>query len=292
MALSGFVTALAKGVRERSTDFRWADASVLNLPCPPLREQAAIVDIVNRETTKIDDLVAEKRRLIELLKEKRQAIISRAVTKGLSPNARTKDSGVEWLGDVPAHWDVRRIRFLCKIGTGDADTANAVDGGEYPFFVRSAVVERISEYTHDCEAVLTAGDGAGVGKVYHHFKGKFRAHQRVYIFSDFSDVIGRFFYFYMSEMFAKVVLEGTAKSTVDSLRRPMIADFLMTVPPYQEQERIVAEIERVVAQIDALTAEAETGILLLKERRAAFISAAVTGKIDVRAAATQRAEAA
>ncbi len=256
------------------------------LPVPSTDEQIAIAAFLDRETAKIDALIEEQRRLIALLKEKRQAVISHAVTKGLDPHAPMKDSGIEWLGKVPAHWVVKRLRFLCHIGTGDADTANAVEDGEYPFFVRSPVIERIGDFSHDCEAVLTAGDGAGVGKVYHHFEGKFRAHQRVYIFSRFRGVAGRFFYAYMSEMFAKAVLEGTAKSTVESLRRPMIADFWMTVPPVAEQTRIISHIESASAQFDVLSDEAETAIKLLSERRAALISAAVTGKIDVRGSAT------
>lgn len=254
-------------------------------PGPPLAEQVAIAAFLDRETAKIDALIEKQRRLIALLKEKRQAVISKAVTKGLDPHAPMKDSGIEWLGEVPTHWEVKRLRFICHIGTGDADTADAVEEGAYPFFVRSPLIERIGDFSHDCEAVLTAGDGAGVGKVYHHFKGKFRAHQRVYIFSQFRGVRGRFFYAYMSEMFAKVVLEGTAKSTVESLRRPMIADFWMTVPPDGEQGEIIGNIEAASAKFDALSDEAAAAIRLLNERRAALISAAVTGKIDVRGSA-------
>src|SRR5215216_546288 len=108
---------------------------------------------------------------------------------------------LEWLGEMPEHWKAVRIRFLCQIETGDADTVDAVDEGEYPFFVRSQSVEKIDRFTHDCEAVLTAGDGVGVGKVFHHFEGKFCAHQRVYIFRDFREIRGRFFYHYMKELF-------------------------------------------------------------------------------------------
>lgn len=259
---------------------------------PGVTEQVAIAAFLDRETAKIDALIEEQQRLIALLKEKRQAVISHAVTKGLDPEVSMKDSGVEWLGEVPAHWEVKRLRFICHIGTGDADTADATENGDYPFFVRSPIIERIGGFTHDCEAVLTAGDGAGVGKVYHYYKGKFRAHQRVYIFSNFRGVQGRFFYSYLSEMFAKVVLEGTAKSTVESLRRPMIADFWMTVPPEFEQSAIIAQIDEASAKLDALIAESEVAVRLLSERRAALISAAVTGKIDVRGLADIGAEAA
>lgn len=255
-----------------------------DIPCPfmPLEEQTSIVEFLDRETGKIDALVAEQERLIALLTEKRQAVISHAVTKGLNPTALMKPSGIDWLGDIPAHWQAKRLRFLCQIETGDGDTADADDGAEYPFFVRSQTIERIDRYTHDCEAVLTAGDGVGVGKVFHHYKGKFCAHQRVYIFKDFRSISARFFFHYMRELFMRLVLEGTAKSTVDSLRRPMIADFVMTVPPDDEQSAIIKYVETQANKFDLLIAESSKAIGILQERRTALISAAVTGKIDVR----------
>lgn len=248
---------------------------------PTQNERKSIVAFLDRETTKIDALIAEQENLITLLKEKRQAVISHAVTKGLDSKVKMKDSGIEWLGEVPAHWEVKRLKFLCKVQTGDKDTVNAVDDGEYPFFVRSQTVERINSYTADCEAVLTAGDGVGVGKVYHYINGRFDYHQRVYMMSRFSFVTGRFFFHYLSTMFQKVALDGGAKSTVDSLRMPIFMNFQFTVPPVNEQEEIIKKIDRVNSEFDELANEAARGIELLKERRSALISAAVTGKIDV-----------
>jgi type I restriction enzyme, S subunit len=119
MALSGFINALAKGIRERSTEFRWTDAGGVLLPLPSLDEQREIVNFIDREAGKIDALVEEQRGLIELLKEKRQAVISHAVTKGVNPDTPTKDSSVEWLGRIPAHWGAQRISTLStKITNG------------------------------------------------------------------------------------------------------------------------------------------------------------------------------
>lgn len=254
----------------------------LRFPIPNTTEQLKIANFLDQETTKIDNLIAEQQQLIELLKEKRQAVISHAVTKGLNPDVPMKDSGVEWLGEVPEHWGIVRLRYLCKIETGDADTVDSNEDGSYPFFVRSPNIEKINRYTHDCEAILTAGDGVGVGKVFHYFDGKFCAHQRVYIFRQFEGVQGKFFFHYLKELFLRVVLEGTAKSTVDSLRRPMIADFLMTVPYIEEQSIIAEFLDKETAKIDNLIAESTNLISLSKERRSALISSAVTGKIDVR----------
>ncbi len=99
-----------------------------------------------------------------------------------------RDSGVEWLGEIPEHWDISRLKFLCNITTGGKDTENKVDDGKYPFYVRSQTVERINSYSFNGEAILTAGDGVGVGKVFHYVNDKFDFHQRVYMFYSFQTI--------------------------------------------------------------------------------------------------------
>ncbi|WEI18476.1 restriction endonuclease subunit S [Acinetobacter proteolyticus] len=141
-----------------------------------------------------------------------------------------KDSGVQWLGNIPNDWGIKRLKFLSSIKTGDKNTEDKNDEGIYPFFVRSQIPEKINTYSFDGEAILTAGDGAGVGKVYHYINGKFDYHQRVYKFSNFKSVIGKFIYYYLLSNFYNVAILGTAKSTVDSLRLPLIQDFNITYP--------------------------------------------------------------
>ena len=263
----------------------------LEIPIPPLDEQAAIAAFLDRETAKIDALVAEQRRLIELLTEKRRAVISHAVTKGLNPDAPMKPSGIDWLGEVPEHWEIRRLKYLCDVQTGSRDTENAVEDGPYPFFVRSPIVERIDTIAFDCEAVFTAGDGAGVGKVFHHYTGPFDFHQRVYMFNNFRGVTGAFLYRYLETNFYKVALEGSAKSTVDSLRRPMLTNLWVPTPSRVEQKAIVEYVNTASVGFERLAAEAAAFVNLLNERRTALISAAVTGKIDVRGLAHSQSPA-
>lgn len=271
-----------KGIVADLWSTNYSEMKNINLSVPPVTEQQTIAAFLDRETGKIDSLIAEQQRLVELLAEKRQAVISHAVTKGLSPSAPMKDSGIEWLGEVPAHWEVKRLKFLCDVQTGDKDAVNAVDDGDYPFFVRSQTVEKINSFTFDCEAVLTAGDGVGVGKVYHYVNGKFDFHQRVYMMNNFRCVTGKFFFRYLAATFHKVALGGGAKSTVDSLRMPLFMNFEITVPPVDEQSKIIAFVDNETTKFDTLTAEANRAIALLQERRSALISAAVTGKVDVR----------
>lgn len=195
-----------------------------------------------------------------------------------------KDSGVSWLGEIPYEWVVRRARFLCSIGTGSADTEDKEDEAAVPFYVRSQTVECISKPTHSGEAVLTAGDGAGVGKVYHHHRrGPFAAHQRVYVMQDFSGVTARYFYYAFSGMFAKVALDGGAKSTVDSLRRPMLTNFFVALPGLSEQERITDYLDSAISTIDTAISSQERLIELLKERRSVIITLAVTKGLDPKA---------
>lgn len=194
--------------------------------------------------------------------------------------AEYKDSGVEWLGEIPNSWQVKKLKYLCKVTTGNKDTVNAVEDGKYPFFVRSQTVERINSIGADCEAVLTAGDGVGVGKVYHYYKGKFDFHQRVYMLYDFGDVIGRFVYYYLSSNFYKVALEGNAKSTVDSLRLPQFLNFAFSLPTIKEQDWIVDFLDHETTKIDHLIEKQKKLIELLKEKRQAVISHAVTKGLD------------
>ena len=206
--------------------------------------QQKIANFLDQKTAQIDQAIALKQQQIEKLGEYKQIVIQNAVTKGLNPNAPMKNSGVDWIGDIPEHWEIKKLKFLCNFDTGNKDTVNAIDDGVYPLFVRSQNIERIDEFTHDCEAVLTAGDGAGVGKVFHYYKGKFCFHQRVYMFNNFREISGRYFYYYFSSLFYKVALDGSAKSTVDSLRRPMIANFPIVYPETQEQLRIVEYLDK------------------------------------------------
>ena len=192
-----------------------------------------------------------------------------------------KDSGVEWLGEVPNHWEVQRLRSLASICTGGRDTINRKADGLYPFFVRSQTMERIDTWSFEGEAVLTAGDGVGVGKVFHYVDGKFDFHQRVYKFSDFKHILGRFFFHYFRSTLRNEVFQGTAKSTVDSLRLLMLQNFPVALPPLHEQRAIARFLDHADQRIRCYIRAKERLIELLEEQKQAIIHQAVTGQIDV-----------
>ena len=248
---------------------------------PSVREQRKIIDFLFPKIEMIDKLLALKKDFVKRLKEKKSAMISHAVTKGLEPKNKQRSSGVDWIGEIPEHWNVKKLKYLCNVCTGDKDTANAEDDGEYPFFVRSQKIEKISSYSMECEAVLTAGDGVGVGKVFHYYDGRFDFHQRVYMFSKFREVTGKFFFYYLRENFKRVALDGGAKSTVDSLRLPLIKNFAFCIPPYKEQDRIVSFLDQATTRVDLLISKVDEAIAMLQEYRASLISSVITGKIRV-----------
>lgn len=187
-----------------------------------------------------------------------------------------KPSGIEWIGEIPSHWNVVRMRYLCDMITGDKDTVNRVDDGTYPFYVRSPHIERINSYTFDGEAVLMAGDGVGAGKVLHYANGKFDFHQRVYNFHNFKQIKGIILYQYLKSLFKYKIEEGGAKNTVDSVRQPWLKDFPVCVPPLAEQESIAAWLDEKCGEIDAAIAKVDREIELIDELKQSEISRVVT----------------
>jgi len=253
----------------------------LLLPVPPLPEQKAITTYLDTKTAHIDskiDLLSQKATQYGKLK---QSLINETVTHGLDKSVAMKDSGVDWLGDVPEHWMVNRLKNLAYIKTGGKDTIDSVEEGTYPFFVRSQTIERINSYSFDGEAILTAGDGVGVGKVFHHVNCKFDYHQRVYKISNFRGVVGKFVFYYMRENFHKDALRLNAKSTVDSLRMPMFQNFTIAFGDIDEQKAIADYLDTKTTHIDHIISTINTQIEKLKEMRKTLINDVVTGKIKV-----------
>ena len=145
------------------------------------------------------------------------------------------------VGVIPEDWGVDFIKNLAVIKTGSKNTQDRIENGLYPFFVRSQTVERINSYSYDREAVLTAGDGVGVGKVIHYVNEKFDCHQRVYRISDFAPSLnGYFFFLYFSNNFLTRIMQMTAKSSVDSVRMDMIANMQIPLPPTKAEQTAIA----------------------------------------------------
>jgi len=304
MAVAGFVSSLAKGIRERSTDFRWADAGEIFLPVPSETEQRKIVSFLDHETARIDALIEEQQRLIELLKEKRQAMISLAVTKGLDPTVPMKDSGVEWLGEVPEHWEVKQLKHVVDPNTsityGIVQAGPEFEGG-IPYIRTSDMSGEalpISGYPLTSPKIdesyarsrVRPGDivmsiRASVGKclpVPDELKVA-NLTQGTAKISAGQGITRNFLLAFLNAEATQNYFDLMAKGatfkeiTLDALRRTPVL-----LPPAGEQIKIDQFVARHAGLLNETCKQAIQSVSLLQERRSALISAAVTGKIDVR----------
>ncbi|MDE0028096.1 MAG: restriction endonuclease subunit S [Deltaproteobacteria bacterium] len=269
---------------------------------PPPPEQRAIAAFLDRETAKIDALVAKKERLIELLQERRSALISQAVTKGLDPNVPMKQSHIEWLGKIPRHWKVKKLRrWASLIQTGSTpptgQSQHFVDGtvpwhGPSSFstdlllrnavrmVTEGAIRQRVARlFPRGSTMIVTIGATLGrVGLV----KEPSSCNQQITTVNfDPKDVDGKFGAYQLKRL--ESVFAGVApNTTLPILNQWQIGDFAFAAPPLDEQGMVIAFLDREIDKIVALMAKVRTALDRLKELRMTLISAAVTGKIDVR----------
>ncbi|MBQ7661745.1 MAG: restriction endonuclease subunit S [Prevotella sp.] len=248
---------------------------------PPLPEQQKIACYLDKVCGEVDEMVTLQETMIEELKAYKQSVITEAVTKGLNPNAPMRNSGIDWIGNIPKHWQMKRLKFMCEIQTGNQDTQDAEQDGEYPFYVRSPKVEHSNKYSFEGEGILMAGDGAGAGRVFHHAFGKYAVHQRVYRLSSFENIDTTFLFHYISNLFCKVMDMGSAQSTVPSVRLPMLQNFVVCIPSIEEQQHIATYLDTQCSEIDALITLKQAKIEELKEYKKSVIYEYVTGKKEV-----------
>lgn len=190
-----------------------------------------------------------------------------------------KDSGIDTIGLIPALWTKKRLKYLCTIQTGDEDTQNADPDGDYPFYVRSPIVEKCNRYTFEGEGILVAGDGAGAGRIFHHAYGKYAVHQRVYRLANFV-FNPDFMHYYLSNLFPREMDKGSAQSTVPSIRLPMLVNFPFFLPSMNEAEQIVCYLDSKCAEIDALATDIQAEIDTLDSYKQSVITEAVTKGMD------------
>ena len=274
-------------------------------PCvyPPLEEQKQIAAFLDKETAKIDTLIDKQEQLITLLQEKRQAIISHAVTRGLNPNVKMKDSGIEWLGEVPAHWEVKKLKHIVtKPLMYGANEAAIDDDRDQPRFVRITDIRNNGTLREDTFRslpwhlakpymlregdVLLARSGATVGKSFIYSSDWDECCFAGYLIKasiDISKASPYWFYRYTeSDYYWNWISSTLIQATIQNVSAEKYNNFSLCIPPKQEQKQIAAFLDSETTKIDTLIEKCETAIELLKERRTALISAAVTGKIDVR----------
>ena len=259
----------------------------LKIPFPVVNEAEKIANFLDHETAKIDSLIAKQEKLIELLKEKRQAVISHAVTKGLNPNVSMKDSVVEWLGEVPEHWEISPIKFVLenkdykRIPLSAEERGNR--SGDYRYYGASGVIDYIDDYIFDEPNVLVGEDGANLVNrntpLAFPAYGKYWVNNHAHILHP-QDSLADYWAELIEIIDISPLVSGSAqpKLTAEALKNLKISFPL----DLEERKAIDIFIKHQKVKFDFLISKATNQIELLKERRTALISSAVTGKIDVR----------
>ena len=256
------------------------------LVIPPTTEQTSIASFLNLKTSEIDEIIADKNRLLELYEEEKTAIINQAVTKGLDPNVSMKDSGIEWLGEIPEHWEVKKVKHVMKSLNSIRVPLSSEERGkmikrEYDYFGASGIIDKVESYLFDEPLLLIGEDGANLitrnSRLSFIARGKYWVNNHAHILSPTFGVLE--YYCEIMEICDYTIwISGSAqpKLTSDNLMNIEIV-----VPPIQEQQSIVNHIESEYSKIDFKKARTEELIELLTEYRTALISEVVTGKIKV-----------
>ena len=276
------------------------DLKQLRLPTPPLPEQQAIANFLDYKTKQIDALINKKEALLEKLDEKRTAIISHAVTKGLDPNVPMKDSGVEWLGEIPEHWEVKRLNFLTKkIGDGIHSTPIYVDSSEYYFINGNNLINGnivINESTKcvsneeflkyklnlNKNTLLLSINGTIGNVAFYKDELVILGKSAAYIVLKSEISINFAYYVFLSQNTKNYFLNEVTGTTIFNLSLKSIKNTFFPAPPLPEQQAIANFLDHKTKQIDQQKLKIQQAIDRLKEYRTALITNAVTGKIDVR----------
>lgn len=309
------VTTKALNIRGRGTTFlelSTDDLGSFQIPVPTLLEQFAIVNFLDQEITKIDSLISEQEKLIELLKEKRQAVISHAVTKGLDPNVKMKDSGVEWLGQIPENWTLPKLKSIATFSGGGTPSRDKLEywNGDIPWVspkdMKTEKIENSEEKItqlglYECSSKLHEIDSVllvvrsgilkhtipvAINTVNVSVNQDLKA-----LYFDNSKCLNEYFLRWVQGNNNALLLEWAKQgATVESIEHNYLANTLLPLPPINEQRKIIDYLNKLLFEFNQLISESAQAITLLFERRSALISSAVTGQIDVRnVAITQEA---
>jgi type I restriction enzyme, S subunit len=302
------VTTTELRLRGKGTTFLELSSDELGafrVPVPPLSEQTSIAAFLDRETSEIDALVAEQRRLIELLMEERQAIVSHTVTRGLNPDAKLKPSGIAWLEDLPAHWSMSRGRWLFrKLDLAPLETDGVVTAfrdGQVTLRQRRrtegytfAELEVGYQHVREGDLVINGMDAFAGAIGVSEATGKCTPEYSV-LEPRNENVNTGYFALVLRLMALRnyvYVICPSVRERAPRFRFEKFKDVVLPVPPIAEQRAIVEAVAAKIDETNRIIIEAEALISLLIERRSALISAAVTGKIDVREASAEQEDAA
>lgn len=247
------------------------------IPVPSLKEQDAIVSYLDTTTAKIDAAIAQQQKMIDLLNERKQIIINRAVTKGLNPNAKMKDNGVEWIGEVPEGWEVRKLKHIAKLQSGETISSDSFTETGYPVFGGNGFRGYTNRFTNDGDYVLIGRQGALCGNVNYAHGQFFASEHAVVVYPHKHENI-----VWLGEVIRTSNLNQYSQSAAQpGLAVSLIQNICYPYPPKEEREGIALYIAKNIKVIDEGIKNYQEQISLLQERKQIIINEVVTGKVKV-----------
>lgn len=250
----------------------------IHFPLPPLGEQFAIASYLDRKTAEIDELIADKKRLLDLYEEEKSAVINQAATKGINPDAPMKDSGIEWLGEIPRHWEVKKLKHVAELKSGNNIVSEQIkETSQFPVFGGNGIRGYFDNYTHEGTHILIGRQGAYCGNI-QFAKGKFWASEHAVVLTPKEN----YDYRYLGELLRAMDLgQYSVSAAQPGISVEVIKNLTIPFPSFTEQKIIADRIEALFNGIESKLSKTRKLIDLLTEYRTALISEVVTGKVKV-----------
>lgn len=286
MAKLGFIQSLSKGIRERSTAFSYDIFGVQLLPIPPHEEQQAIVAYLDKITGDIDRSIEAQQKLIDALNERKQIIITNAVTRGLNPDAPLRDSGIDWLGQIPQHWILTKVKYITdnldKLRRPITADQRSRNNPKYDYYGASGAIDKIDYYCVDDRVLLIGEDGANLKMrnlpLIYKANGKFWVNNHAHILKEKAGFDYDYLAFLLEAGDYTNYITGSAQP---KLTKANLGAFRVAVPPYEEQILIVNHVKNLINPLNISLSNCERMIALLQERKQIIINEVVTGKKKV-----------
>lgn len=273
----GFFMQYSKGIRVDQWDLDPSSMKDIPFVLPSEKEQEAIAAYLDTATAKIDTAIAQQQKMIDLLNERKQIIINRTVTRGLNPNVKMKDSGVEWIGEVPEHWEVRRLKHIAKLQSGDTISSDSFTETGYPVFGGNGFRGYTNRFTNDGDYVLIGRQGALCGNVNYAHGQFFASEHAVVVYPYHKENL-----VWLGEVIRASNLNQYSQSAAQpGLAVSLIQNICYPYPPKEERDEIALYIEKNIKVMEAGIKNYQQQISLLQERKQIIINEVVTGKVKV-----------
>ncbi|EAK5890041.1 restriction endonuclease subunit S [Campylobacter lari] len=268
-----FLKIYAYGIMEIRESIDYLDFKKMSLPVPPLKEQEQIANFLDEKCEKIKNFIEKKEKLINLLKEQKQALINETITKGLDKNVNFKDSGIEYLGEIPQHWEIRKLKYLATIYNGKDQSYITSDDGIFPIYGSGGIIGKTHQFLYDKQSVLLGRKGTIDKPLF--VEIPFWTIDTMFYTKISCSTYPKYFYYLCLTIDFKTYISGSA---IPSMTQSDLIEIIFPFAPLKEQEQIANFLDKKCEKIDLLIEKTEKQIKLIKEYKTTLINQAICGR--------------